>query len=69
MLPPFFKLIQVPRRIEMVVKIDFHPVSPFLLRVDLFIFHPRQKINPSETAIPQFRYFYPPLAKEDKGGF
>jgi hypothetical protein len=29
----------------MVVKIDFHPVSPFIVRIDLLIFHSRQKIN------------------------
>jgi hypothetical protein len=29
----------------MVVKIDLHLVSPFILRIDLLIFHPCQKIN------------------------
>jgi hypothetical protein len=29
----------------MVVEIDLHPVSPFLLRIDLLIFHSRPKIN------------------------
>jgi hypothetical protein len=28
-----FELLQVSRWIEMVVKIDFHPVSPFILRI------------------------------------
>jgi hypothetical protein len=29
----------------MVVEIDLHPVSPFILRIDLLIFHSSQKIN------------------------
>jgi hypothetical protein len=49
MAPPLFKLLQVPRWIEMVVKIDLHPVSPFLLRIDLLIFHSCQKINPFDS--------------------
>jgi hypothetical protein len=30
---------------EMVVKIDLHPVSPFILRIDSLIFYSREKIN------------------------